>query len=195
MEKWPVTPLEMPAGIVPEQAENRRRPERADSRWPACAVAAVTVGVMVLLVGSGVYLRWSSGRAQGTVTLTVVGSPSRAADSDEQFRRLALGTWRDYYQGKRTLTLRPDGTATMVVELTGIKARLFTPRLVLDIAWAIENGTMHRRTVGGHPADKVRIVNKYAGVAVAERILQLTADRMVLLDQDGSRQYCWQRVE
>jgi hypothetical protein len=113
---------------------------------------------------------------------------------DENYRRLAAGTWQDFYHGKRTLTLKPDGTATMVVEFSGLKARLFTRRLTLQIVWSIEDGRMHRRTVGGSPADKVEFVNRRAGVQVAEPIVELTDEQMVLLDQDGSRQYRWRRV-
>jgi hypothetical protein len=119
-----------------------------------------------------------------------VGSVSR----DENYQRLAVGTWQDFYHGKRTLTLRPDGTATMVVEFTGLKARLFTRRLTLQIVWSIQDGKMHRRTVGGTPADKVEFVNRRAGVQVAEPIVELTQEEMVLLDQNGSQQYRWHRV-
>ena len=83
----------------------------------------------------------------------------------------------------------------MVVELKGLEARLFTPRLELDIVWSIKDGKMHRRTVGGRPAGKIDFVNRRAGVAVAELIRELTADRMVLIDQDGSQRYTWRRVK
>ena len=153
---------------------------------------------MVVLAGASVGLRLRSGRSGDSVTLAVPRLSNRPApakvDPDERLRRLAVGTWRDFYEGKRTMTIRPDGTATMVVELTGYKARLFTPRLELDIVWSIEAGKMHRRTVGGRPASKVEFVNKRAGVAVAEQILDLRADRMILLDRDGSRKYAWQRL-
>ena len=119
-----------------------------------------------------------------------VGSVSR----DENYQRLAVGTWQDFYHGKRTLTLRPDGTATMVVEFSGLKARLFTRRLQLQIVWSIKDGKMHRRTVGGTPADKVEFVNRRAGVQVAEPVVELSDGRMVLLDQNGSQQYRWRRV-
>ena len=155
--------------------------------------------MMVLLAAANISFKMGSGRARGPVTLAVPSSSGQPAvleaDQDQRLHRRAVGAWRDSYQGKRTLTLRADGTATMVVELTGLKARLFTPRLELDIAWAIGDGKMHRRTVGGRPADKIEFVNKRAGVAVAERILELDADRTILLDQDGSRKYIWQRVD
>lgn len=160
---------------------------------------AVGLGVVILLTGAGVCVQSLLDRNGEDVTLAVANSRLQSAASgtrnDEELRDLAVGTWRDYYQGRRTLTLRADGTATMVVELSGIKARLFTPRLVLDIAWSIEDGKMHRRTVGGRPADKVAFVNQRAGVAVAEPIVSLDGRRMVLLDQNGSQRYNWQRVE
>ena len=36
-----------------------------------------------------------------------------------------LGTWEDRYEGKRTMTLKEDGTGTMVVELSGLRPRWF----------------------------------------------------------------------
>jgi hypothetical protein len=123
----------------------------------------------------------------------LTASPT-VAGPDQEFRRLIIGTWQDFHHGKRTLIVRPDGTATMIVELSGWKARLFTPRLQLEIVWSIEDGKMHRRTVGGTPADKVAIVNRRAGVAVAEPIVELTSSSMVLRDQSGSQDYHWRRV-
>jgi hypothetical protein len=112
---------------------------------------------------------------------------------DEQLRRLALGIWQDEYHGKRTLTVRQDGTATMVIQFSGLKARLFTPRLRLDLVWSIREGRMHRRIVGGHPAEKVDFVIQRVGDRVIEPILELTETRMVLADQDGAGTYDWRR--
>jgi hypothetical protein len=129
------------------------------------------------------------------VTLaTGIQSDRNDLGSDQQLRRLAVGTWRDFYHGKRTLTIREDGTATMVIEFSGFKARLFTPRLQLDLRWSIEGGSMLRRTVGGRPSDKVDFVIKRVGDRVEEPILELTQSRMLLQDQSGSRQYQWQRI-
>ena len=157
------------------------------------------LAVMVLTGVAILAIRSSSRPVEDGAPLVVSGVPGdksvSGAETDVQLCRLAVGIWRDNYQGKRTLTLRSDGTATMLVELSGMKARLFTPRLELDIVWSIRNGRMHRRTVGGRPADKIEFVNKRAGVAVAEPVLTLTANQMVLLDKDGSRRYRWQRLK
>jgi len=190
----------MSVRIVSEQIAVEERRDSATSRRPAvCTLTATGVGAAVLLTAAAICFKAVFDPADDSVALAVPNAPGQAAaakaDPDERLRRLAVGTWRDFYQGKRTLTLRGDGTATMVVELSGFKARLFTPRLELDIAWSIEDGKMHRRTVGGRPASKVAFVNKRAGVAVAEQILDLSEERMILLDQNGSRKYSWRRVE
>ena len=44
---------------------------------------------------------------------------------DQRYRQLVVGTWEDDYQGKRTMVLKPDGTGTMLVELSGMQAALF----------------------------------------------------------------------
>jgi hypothetical protein len=164
----------------------------------------MVAGICGLLVLAAALLI-SRGSKQPVASLAVSTSPGGTGDKqvsrnpvisqDDRFERLAVGTWQDFYHGKRTLTLRPDGTATMVVELRGWKARMFTSRLELDIVWRIEDGKMHRRTVGGRPAAKVEFVNRRSGVAVAEPIRRLEADVMVLADQDGSREYTWRRVD
>jgi hypothetical protein len=118
-----------------------------------------------------------------------------ASQIDARHREMAVGTWEDFYHGKRTMTLRADGTAGMVIELTGIKAVLFTPRLELEMVWAVEDGLMKRRNVGGNPPEKVDFVNRTYGDRVAERIVEISEDRMLLRDQSGSPEYTWRRVQ
>jgi hypothetical protein len=114
--------------------------------------------------------------------------------TDDEARQLVVGIWQDNYQGQRTLTVRSDGTATMVVEFDGWKARLFTPRLQIETTWAIEAGRFNRRTVGGEPADKVEFVKNRVGDTASDKIVRVAADRMLLIDQDGQTQYDWRRL-
>ncbi|MHC4180625.1 MAG: hypothetical protein ACYSWU_24260, partial [Planctomycetota bacterium] len=88
---------------------------------------------------------------------------TKTPDPDERFRRLVVGTWTDNYKGKRTMTLDEDGTGTMVVELTGLTATLFADRLQFDMVWSVENGRMKKRTIGGEPAGKVKLILKAWG--------------------------------
>ncbi|MDP6634479.1 MAG: hypothetical protein QGG42_06255 [Phycisphaerae bacterium] len=118
-----------------------------------------------------------------------------ADNEDARMRKLVLGTWADEYQGKRTMTLRPDGTGTMLVELDGLKAFMFASRLRFDMVWSLENGRLKKRTVGGEPAGKVGLILATMGDRVDEPILELTDKRLLLLDANGKTKYDWRRVD
>ncbi len=115
-------------------------------------------------------------------------------DEDADYRALAVGTWQDEYKGKRTMQLLPDGTATMTVELSGLTASLFASRLEFEMVWSVENGRMRKQTLGGRPEGKVKAILSMMGDRVDEPILELTDERLLLLDADGKTQYDWRRV-
>lgn len=120
--------------------------------------------------------------------------PAAGKPSDDKLRRLSLGTWEDDYQGHRTLTLREDGTGTMIVELSGWKAAFFARRLRFEMQWSIADGQFHEHCLGGEPATQVSMVLKSAGDRLTQSILELTENRMLLLDKDGETRYDWRRV-
>lgn len=174
-------------------------PEKSPVPSTAGTLAAGAAFCLIVAAGLGLHLHTKySGRA--TTPTLAVGQPapisSGISDStdDERLSEAVVGTWQDFYHGRRIMTIRPDGTATMLVELSGWKARLFTPRLRLEMVWTVEGGKLNRRTVGGEPADKVEYVNRRVGDRCSEPILELSGDRMRLLDQNGSQQYDWRRV-
>lgn len=115
------------------------------------------------------------------------------AQRDERFRRLLLGDWEDDYRGKRYLTLRDDGTATMLVEPAGIGKTLFAPQLTFNIDWKVEAGRLHMKTLGGEPKGKVQFVLKMYGDHAVQPIQDLTDERLQLLDEDGVTKYNWRR--
>ena len=123
-----------------------------------------------------------------------LSSPAGNGNQDERFRRLAVGTWEDDYQGERTMTLKDDGTGTMVVDLEGVKATLFASRLRFDMKWSVENGRLKKRTIGGEPSLRVQFILNTMGDRVDEPILELTEARLLLLDKDGETKYDWRRV-
>lgn len=114
--------------------------------------------------------------------------------SDEKYRRLLPGVWQDEYQGKRTMTLAGDGSGTMVVELAGAKAKLFAPRLHFDMQWSLDGGKLVQRSVGGKPAAKVNLILKLMGDTGEDQILEISDERLRLLDKDGKTEYDWRRV-
>jgi hypothetical protein len=129
--------------------------------------------------------------------LSAISSELRAADaaSDSEQRRLVVGTWEDEYEGHRIMTVRPDGTATMIVQLHGWKAALYASELRFEMIWSIDRGRLKKQTTGGEPAGRVKAILKMMGDRVDEQILELTADRLWLLDQNGKRKYDWRRVK
>ena len=114
-------------------------------------------------------------------------------DRDEELRQKAIGTWEDDYHGKRTMDLRADGTATMIVEPEGLGAALFAKKLTFDIQWKIEQGVMILKTLGGTPAKKIALVSKIYGDQAEEIIIELTDDRF-LVEHDESTDFDWRRV-
>lgn len=120
-------------------------------------------------------------------------APERSDDTE--LRQRIVGVWEDNYQGHRIMTVRPDGTGTMVVKLKGWKATLYASRLEFYMTWSIRNGRMQKQTTGGEPSGKVKAILKMMGDRVDEPILELTEERLVLLDEDGKRRYEWRRVK
>jgi hypothetical protein len=128
------------------------------------------------------------------LTLRVVGGAEPPSDrADAEYRRQVLGVWEDDYQGHRTMTVRPDGTATMVVEVRGWKAALYASRLVFEMTWSIEDGRLKKRTVRGEPAGKVKAILALMGDRVDEPIVELTSERLLLLDESRKHRYDWRR--
>lgn len=119
----------------------------------------------------------------------------QAEEDDDRYRRMAIGTWQDDYQGKRTMTLNEDGSGTMVVELSGLKASLFAPRLQFNMRWSVEGGHLKKQTIDGEPAAQVQLILKAMGDRVDESIQELTENRLLLLDRDGKTKYDWRRVQ
>ena len=158
--------------------------------WRRLAV----LGMLLLVGGFGLYRWWNSPLASDLPEgASGDRAPSAESAGDERLRKLALGVWEDDFHGHRTMTLREDGTGTMVVELRGLEATLFASKLTFEMVWSVRDGRMQKRTVGGEPAGRVKLILKMMGDRVDEPILELTEDRLVLLDKDGKTKYNWLR--
>jgi hypothetical protein len=117
-----------------------------------------------------------------------------ASDPDAAFAKQMLGTWEDDYEGHRILTLRPDGTGTMIVELKGFAATIFATKLTFEEKWSIENGRVTMKATGGEPAVKVRLVLSIHGDSSTQRIVEVTDDRMILVEEPSGTRFEWRRV-
>jgi hypothetical protein len=113
---------------------------------------------------------------------------------EEKARRKLLGVWQDEYRGKRTMNLNEDGRGTMVVELSGVQAFLFASKLRFDMKWSLDGKRFTKKTVGGEPADKVNLILNTMGNTAEDTILEITEERLLLLDKNGTTRYDWKRV-
>lgn len=115
------------------------------------------------------------------------------AAQDARHKQLIIGEWEDDYRGKRYLTIREGGTATMLVEPAGIGKMLVAPQLNFDVEWSLEDGHLSLKTLGGEPKAKVDMVLRIYGNQVRQPIQELTAENLTLLDEDGTTFYHWRR--
>ncbi len=160
---------------------------RLRRRWPFWIVA------VVILIGGvvGVVL-WNKSASKNFARQLAQSQP---VDADAGYRSLVLGTWQDEYQGKRTMTLKEDGSGTMIVELSGWRAALSAPRLKFNMKWSVKDGHLKKQTIDGEPPAQVKMILSTMGDHVDEPILELTEDRLLLLDKDGKTKYDWKRVK
>ncbi len=121
------------------------------------------------------------------------GADGQPMEQDERYRQQVIGTWEDDFEGHRTMTLSADGTGTMVCELSGMAATLFASRLEFNMEWSVEKGRLKKRTIDGKPERRVNVILKMMGDRVDEPILELTEERLLLLDKDGKTKYDWRR--
>lgn len=142
----------------------------------------------------------ADGEAAGEIILAEVDSGDEAGEADEtgvdaHHTRKVVGVWEDEYQGKRELTVRADGTATMVVYPSGIGRKLFADRLQFEIDWTLTNGRIVMITTSGHPEKQTRLVLKLYGNRAEYTLENLDDRQLLLVDADGKTRYDWRRVE
>jgi hypothetical protein len=131
--------------------------------------------------------------ASGSAIALASATAADSHDPDARQRALVAGNWEDEYRGKRSLYVAADGTGKMVIDLDGVGKRLFAPRMSFDMNWSLADGYVTMTTLGGKPESKVKLVLKMYGNEARYKILELTAERMLLLDADGKTTYDWRR--
>jgi hypothetical protein len=176
-----------------------KKPSRR--RW-LIFLAAV---VLVPAVGLAALLLWNKSASEKFAKQIAHSPPADSdvkptaktppADLDAHYRKLIVGTWTDHYQGKRTMTLREDGTGSMIVELSGWQAALSASKLKFNLKWSVAAGHFKEQTLGGEPAMQVKMITSTMGDHVDQPILELTDDRLLLLDGDGKTKYDWKRLK
>lgn len=124
----------------------------------------------------------------------IASEESAVGFSGAGVRNKMLGMWEDDYKGHRTLTLNADGTGTMVVELDGLAATLFAKKLTFREEWIVAEGKVTMKATGGEPAGKVQLVLSLHGDSSTQRIIEVTSERMILIEEPSETRFEWRRV-
>jgi hypothetical protein len=185
------------------------RPIEPPGRFVCCLVGLVEVAAMLtIIVGSMADSQAdrSESRINNAVADLSVAGPADSTgsgaieDSDDAITSLTdleksmLGTWEDDYKGHRTLTLNADGTGRMVVELDGFAAALFAKKLTFQEEWTVADGKVTMKATGGEPKGKVSLVLSLHGDSSTQRIVEVTADRMILVEEPSETRFEWRRL-
>lgn len=157
--------------------------------------SAIVTILALVASGGAISLGWNAASTPSqtpTASITpAAASPTPAAVSapvnrDEEYRKLAIGTWETNRSGRRVLVVNPDGTATMDVTVEGVWSYAVGERIKLNINWKIENEHVTFETVGGEPVASVDVITSYYGKRNEQPIVELNATTFRLHDNEPS---------
>lgn len=130
----------------------------------------------------------------GTSSETVTEPVGQVDRETARLNKLIVGEWQQEFYGKRTLTVKSDGSATMTIVPSGVFALGFGPKIDLTMFWSVKDGHLDYGVNGGTPADKVKLAASTWGDHWVEKIIELTETKLDLLSIDGSSHSIWERV-
>lgn len=105
------------------------------------------------------------------------------------------GCWRDGFCGQRTLTLKPDGSATMLLELDFAGRLLYGRTLEFDLNWSLEGSTLSFEILTGRPVDAAKSAMKLWGEAFDYRLELVDNENLHGWASDDSMLYKLRRIE
>lgn len=152
------------------------------------------IGIVLGVQIAGAFFVHAASRPRAVVRGVSLQSQEPAEPSEADILRAKLiGTWQDDYMAKRTLTLRPDGTATMHCELIG-PHRLFAHELRFEHSWTLDRDQFELRVIGGEPKAKIDFVVTLKGERMRQTILEVTSDRLHVYDETEATEFHWRRA-
>ena len=126
--------------------------------------------------------------------------PDTPSAEDEDAReaaritKLLAGTWTRESYGNRRLTIREDGTASMVIKPSTVYALVFGDRIDIEVKWELQDGYVDYKVTSATPAEKFEMAKKTWGDHWHEKINKLDEETLILLGEEGD-EYEWTRVE
>jgi len=105
-----------------------------------------------------------------------------------------VGQWKDSFFGTRTLILKADGTARMILDLDLTGRLLYGKRLEFDMEWSVEGAVVTIDILKGTPEKPARSAMNTWGERYVY-LLDCVEDHQVeMRDSDGSMNYVLRRV-
>ena len=140
----------------------------------------------------------------GESTLVPETSPQAALEEpvvesvqnvDAERSAIVPGVWETNRDGRRVLTVKKDGTATMDVTVEGAFSFVVGSKMKFNIKWKIVDGKLDFEMIDGEPESSVNAVISLYGKKQSQQILEFSPEKFVLKDNDGEPNHVWTRVK
>ena len=139
------------------------------------------------------------GAARPTAPPSGDGEPGDTESDAALIARFAGTYTRDSY-GHRVMTVRPDGTATMAVDVDPFYQWMVGPKVTVEIAWELtgepedEQRGVHFASVSGDPPASFEAITKLFGTEADWRIESADDTALTLYDPADEETVVWARV-
>ncbi|MFK7778717.1 MAG: hypothetical protein QM501_11485 [Gimesia sp.] len=115
--------------------------------------------------------------------------------STEEILAKLIGKWEQTKSTrKQILTIKENGTATMVIEPQGIWRAVLGNKVIVNIEWSLKDARLTLRTVGGSPENKLEYINQLWGSEFVREINSIEDKMFTLRDDDGDVSQKWIRT-
>ncbi|QDT42397.1 hypothetical protein Pan241w_24810 [Gimesia alba] len=137
-------------------------------------------------------------RTDATPDATIQKSASTGSfegfSSDEILAKL-VGKWEQTKSSsKQILTIKENGTATMLIEPQGLWTAVLGKQVTIDIEWSLNAATLTLRAVGGKPENKLDYIKQLWGSEFVREINSIEDKMFTLRDDKGDVSQKWIRT-
>lgn len=114
----------------------------------------------------------------------------------EQIQQTVVGHWTSDYYGSRYLTIRSDGTATVLFQANTLARMFVGHRLKIDYTWYydVSLGQVVFTVTGGAPQQGIEYVVKLWGNQQRQNVLSVCRSQLHLRDLDGKTEHVWKQL-
>jgi hypothetical protein len=183
---WRASLPKTPAEAAPKIVAQANPSDRSVSAANLSAANAITPDTNVLPAG----LEKPATKAPPTLTSSTVPAQPAALSMAETI----VGSWQDDFYGKRLFHFRPDGTATMTIELDRVGQLLYGPKLTFFIDWTLKDDVLTMKMTGGEPKQTATTVAKLFGETSEQRIERFSDEELTLRSLDSQKLYVHRRI-